>query len=94
MCHAGRFARCPEALTETEVRTSLAPTDTKVSTTPSSNRLAFTADGIYVPAEPEAFMAIAVDTVRRFYDALGRGDVPAVRSLFDVQIEWTEAEQG
>ena len=92
MCHAGRFARCPEALTETEVRTSLAPTDTKVSTTPSSNRLAFTADGIYVPTEPEAFMAIAVDTVRRFYDALGRGDVPAVLSLFDVQIEWTEAE--
>src|SRR3984893_16799127 len=39
-------------------------------------------------------MAIAVDTVRRFYDALGRGDVPAVRSLFDVQIEWREAEQG
>ena len=39
-------------------------------------------------------MAIVVDTVRRFYDALGRGDVPAVRSLFDVQIEWTEAEQG
>ena len=37
-------------------------------------------------------MAIAVDTVRRFYDAFGRGDVPAVLSLFDVQIEWTEAE--
>ena len=32
-------------------------------------------------------MAIAVDTVRRFYDALGRDDVPAVLSLFDVQIE-------
>ena len=37
-------------------------------------------------------MAIAVDTVRRFYDALGPGEVPAILSLFDVQIEWTEAE--
>ncbi len=26
-------------------------------------------------------MAIVVDTVRRFYDALGRDDVPAVLSL-------------
>jgi ketosteroid isomerase-like protein len=42
----------------------------------------------------EAFMTPPVDTVRRFYDTLGRGDVSAVLSLFDVQIEWTEAEQG
>ena len=38
-------------------------------------------------------MTTPVDTVRRFYDALGRGDVPAVVSLLDAQIEWTEAER-
>ena len=38
-------------------------------------------------------MTTPVDTVRRFYDALGRGDVPAVVSLLDTQIEWTEAER-
>jgi uncharacterized protein len=37
-------------------------------------------------------MATPVDIVRRFYDALGRGDVPAVFSLLDAQVEWTEAE--
>ncbi len=31
--------------------------------------------------------------VRSFYDALGRGDVAAVVSLLDVEIEWTEAER-
>ena len=38
-------------------------------------------------------MATSVDTVARFYDALGRGDVPAVLALMDRQIEWTEAER-
>ncbi len=31
--------------------------------------------------------------VRSFYDALGRGDVAAVLSLLDSQVEWTEAER-
>ncbi len=34
-----------------------------------------------------------IDTVRRFYDALARGDVAAVLSLLDPQVEWTEAER-
>jgi ketosteroid isomerase-like protein len=34
-----------------------------------------------------------VDTVRRFYDALGHGDVAAVLSLLDAEVEWTEAER-
>ena len=38
-------------------------------------------------------MTTPVTIVRRFYDALGRGDVPAVLSLLDAQIEWTEAER-
>jgi hypothetical protein len=38
-------------------------------------------------------MTTQVDTVRRFYDALGRGDVAAILSLLDAQIEWTEAER-
>jgi uncharacterized protein len=38
-------------------------------------------------------MTTPVDTVRRFYDALGRGDVPAALSLLDAQVEWTEAER-
>lgn len=38
-------------------------------------------------------MTTPVDTVRRFYDALGNGDVPAVLSLLDAQVEWTEAER-
>ncbi len=38
-------------------------------------------------------MTTPVDTVRRFYDALGRGDVPSVLSLLDAQVEWTEAER-
>lgn len=38
-------------------------------------------------------MNTAVDTVRAFYDALGRGDVPAVLGLLDERIEWTEAER-
>jgi ketosteroid isomerase-like protein len=38
-------------------------------------------------------MTRPVDTVRRFYDALGGGDVAAILSLFDAQIEWTEAER-
>ncbi len=31
--------------------------------------------------------------VRCFYDALGRGDVAAVLSLLDAEVEWTEAER-
>ena len=31
--------------------------------------------------------------VRRFYDALCRGDVAAVLSLLDAEVEWTEAER-
>ena len=38
-------------------------------------------------------MGTSVDTVVRFYDALGRGDVPAVLGLMDRQVEWTEAER-
>ena len=38
-------------------------------------------------------MTTPVDTVRRFYDALGRGDVAAVLSLLDAQVQWTEAER-
>jgi ketosteroid isomerase-like protein len=38
-------------------------------------------------------MTTPVDIVRGFYDALGRGDVTTVLSLFDAQIEWTEAER-
>ena len=38
-------------------------------------------------------MTTPVDIVRRFYDALGRGDVPVVLSLLDAQVEWTEAER-
>ena len=38
-------------------------------------------------------MTTPADTVRRFYDALGRGDVPAILSLLDAQVEWTEAER-
>src|ERR1700693_1135725 len=41
----------------------------------------------------ETPMTTSVDTVLRFYDALGRGDVPAVLALMDRQIEWTEAER-
>ena len=31
--------------------------------------------------------------VKSFYEALGRGDVPAVLALLDPQIQWTEAER-
>lgn len=34
-----------------------------------------------------------VDTIRSFYDALGRGDVRALLSLLDARVEWTEAER-
>ncbi len=37
-------------------------------------------------------MTTPITIVRRFYDAVGRGDVPAVLSLLDGQVEWTEAE--
>jgi ketosteroid isomerase-like protein len=38
-------------------------------------------------------MTTPTDTVCRFHDALRRGDVPAVLSLLDVEVEWTEAER-
>jgi ketosteroid isomerase-like protein len=38
-------------------------------------------------------MTTPIDTVCRFYDSLGRGDVAAVLSLLDAQVEWTEAER-
>ncbi len=38
-------------------------------------------------------MTTPVDTLRRFYDAPGRGDVPSVVSLLDAQVEWSEAER-
>ena len=38
-------------------------------------------------------MTTTVNTVRSFYDAVARGDVPAVLSLLDPEVEWTEAER-
>jgi len=38
-------------------------------------------------------MTAPVDTVRRFYDALGVSDVPAILALLDAQVQWTEAER-
>lgn len=38
-------------------------------------------------------MTTPLDTVRRFYAALGCGDVPAIFSILDAQVEWTEAER-
>ncbi len=38
-------------------------------------------------------MSTAVETVRSFYRALARGDVSAVLSLLDTDVEWTEAER-
>ena len=37
-------------------------------------------------------MNTTVQTVRRFYDALQQGDIGAVLSLLDPDVEWTEAE--
>jgi ketosteroid isomerase-like protein len=37
-------------------------------------------------------MTKATTIVRDFYEALGRGDVPAVLSLLDENIAWTETE--
>jgi ketosteroid isomerase-like protein len=38
-------------------------------------------------------MTTSIDTVRGFYDALGRGDVPGVLGLLQSELEWTEAER-
>lgn len=38
-------------------------------------------------------MTATLETIRGFYDALGRGDVPAVLALLASDIEWTEAER-
>jgi ketosteroid isomerase-like protein len=40
----------------------------------------------------EASMTEAATIVREFYEALARGDLPAVLSLLDENIAWTEAE--
>ena len=37
-------------------------------------------------------MAQNSETVRGFYQAIGRGDIPFVLGVFDPQIEWNEAE--
>ena len=38
-------------------------------------------------------MNAPIDTVRGFYDALGRGDVAGVLALLHDDLEWTEAER-
>jgi hypothetical protein len=38
-------------------------------------------------------MATPTDTVRRSYEALGQGDVPAFISILDAHAECTEAER-
>jgi uncharacterized protein len=38
-------------------------------------------------------MSTPAAIVRSFYDAIDRGDVAAVVSLLDAEIEWTEAER-
>ena len=38
-------------------------------------------------------MTTPVTIVRRFYEALGGGDIEAVLSLLDPHVEWTEAER-
>lgn len=38
-------------------------------------------------------MTTPIDIASSFYDALGRGDGPAILSLLDPQVEWTEAER-
>ncbi len=38
-------------------------------------------------------MNTPIDTVRGFYDALGRGEVPRVLGLLQNELEWTEAER-
>ena len=37
-------------------------------------------------------MGMNGDTMKRLYDAFGKGDVPAVLGAFDPQIQWREAE--
>jgi ketosteroid isomerase-like protein len=38
-------------------------------------------------------MTSPVEIVRRFYDALGRADVPGVLATLNDNVEWTEAER-
>jgi ketosteroid isomerase-like protein len=38
-------------------------------------------------------MQTPIETVRAFYSALGRGDVPGVLALLHDDLEWTEAER-
>lgn len=37
-------------------------------------------------------MSRSMDTIRRFYDAIGAGDAAAVAAVLDERVEWTEAE--
>lgn len=38
-------------------------------------------------------MTSPIETVKRFYDALGRGDLPSLTALLASEIDWTEAER-
>lgn len=38
-------------------------------------------------------MTTPIETVKRFYDALGRGDLPSLTALLASDITWTEAER-
>jgi len=46
---------------------------------------------ILQPRDPD--MNTAIDIVRGFYEALGRGDVPGVLGRLHDRLEWTEAER-
>ena len=38
-------------------------------------------------------MTTPTQLVRRFYEALGRGDIPTILTVLDPNVEWTEAER-
>ena len=38
-------------------------------------------------------MSSEIDVVKRFYDAIGRGDAAGVLATLDDKVEWTEAER-
>lgn len=44
------------------------------------------------PLLEEDTMSANSDTVSAMYEAMGRGDVPALVAMFDPQIDWTDAE--
>ena len=47
----------------------------------------------FVLQPSDSLMSNAIEIVRSFYDALGRGDVPAVLASLHEKLEWTEAER-